>query len=83
MKKIINIALIGILLFLVSSCHEDFLTEKPYDFIGPENFYNNADELEMLANSIYTWGHHGSSMFDRNWWMIAEAPAPAITNEAP
>ena len=80
MKKIINIALIGILLFLVSSCHEDFLTEKPYDFIGPENFYNNADELEMLANSIYTWGHHGSSMFNRNWWMIAETPAPSITN---
>jgi len=80
MKKLIYIALIGLLLFPATSCHDEFLAEKPQDFIGPENFYNDADELELLANSVYLWGENGSSMFDRNWWLLAEAPAPAITN---
>jgi len=81
MKKIIYTGFIGVILLFVTSCHEEFLSETPFSFIGPENFYNNADELELLVNSVYSWGDNsGSDMFGRNWFLIAETPAPAITN---
>ncbi|MCU0473917.1 MAG: RagB/SusD family nutrient uptake outer membrane protein [Bacteroidales bacterium] len=81
LKKLILNGLTGVLLLFAISCQEEFLSEIPYSYIGPENFYNNADELELMVNSVYTWGDRTlSDMFGRNWWMIIEMPAPAVSS---
>ncbi len=69
------------MMFSFSACHEDFLTEQPYDFIGPDNFYNNADELEDLVSGVpRIFRETGSGMMGRNWYLLVETPAPAVTN---
>lgn len=80
LKRIIFIGLIGIILFPATSCMDDFLSETSYSFIGPENYYNNVDELEILVNSTYQWGQNILS--NDNLFFLAETPAPVITCRA-
>ncbi len=81
MKKYLYILSFAILGIGFTSCHEDFLTERPYDFIGPGNFYTTAQELEDLMNGVpRIFRESGSNMMGRHWWLLAESPAPYATN---
>ncbi len=51
-----------------------FLTEVPYDFVGPENFYQNStDALAALAGAYATAEHTtGDNYYGRNFIMLSE-----------
>jgi hypothetical protein len=72
-KKYIAI-FIGVL--SLSSCHEDFLTEKVYTSMTPENFYQTEADAKAALASVYNamvaqdgWG--------RQVWLAAEYPGEA------
>ena len=70
----------------LTACSDDFLTEKPIDFVGPANFYGNAGDALAATNAAYASfvtlpsplsndGYYG-----RNFFMIVEYPTEVVTN---
>ena len=39
--------------FLISSCNDDFLTEKPLDFLAPENAYNTVKGIQQGITGLH------------------------------
>jgi len=76
MKILKQITYIAVTIFTLTSCG-DFLDRQPLDQITVSNFYNNADEAELAAISMYAvpqginW--HGKA------WMILEIPSDNST----
>jgi len=70
----------------LAACGDDFLTEKPADFVAPENFYQNAADAVAAVNAAYAsfinpGGGIGSSDYmGRNLWMILEYPTEVVTS---
>ncbi|MBL0940012.1 MAG: RagB/SusD family nutrient uptake outer membrane protein [Gemmatimonadaceae bacterium] len=67
----------GVLLALtgLAACNDEaFLTEVPYDFVGPGNFYQNAgDALAAVAGAYATATHTtGDGYYGRNFIMLSE-----------
>ena len=52
MKKIVYF-LIMVSLLAISSCSEDFLTEKPVDDIFAENLLVNYDGFQNMQNAMF------------------------------
>ena len=52
-KTIINISLAFSLLFIITSCEKDFLTEVPKDRITTTNFFESINNLEVSVNAAY------------------------------
>ena len=81
MKRLLYILSIAGLTAGLVACHEEFLEEQAYDFIGPSNFYNSAQELEDMVSGVpRIFRESGSGMMGRHWWLLAETPAPYTTN---
>ena len=60
---------------LILACNDDkFLTERPFDFIGPANFYNNAGDAQAAINGVYAdfINSTGDNYYGRNFVMIVE-----------
>jgi hypothetical protein len=75
LKRILLGASAALLAAGVSGCNDDkFLTEVPYDFVGPENFYANAtDALAAIAGAYATSTHTtGDNYYGRNFVMLSE-----------
>lgn len=75
LKRILLGASAALLAAGVSGCNDDkFLTEVPYDFVGPENFYSNAtDALAAVAGAYATSTHTtGDNYYGRNFVMLSE-----------
>ncbi len=59
MKKFINKisrmlkALIVVPFILVTSCNDDFLTEKPLDFLAPDNAYNTVAGIQQGITGLH------------------------------
>jgi hypothetical protein len=66
-----------------------FLTEVPYDFVGPENFYRTADDAKAALSGVYATALHstGDGYYGRNFVMLVEfltemqTPYLGATNE--
>lgn len=54
--------------FSFSSC-ENFLNEKPLDFVEPKNFYNNRSQCEAATNGCYRML---TSIFNQNLMRLTE-----------
>src|SRR3954468_8023936 len=64
---------------------DDFLTEKPVDFVSPVNFYRNADDAIAAVNAAYatfvTVPDAGNDSYvGRNFVMLTEYPTEVTTS---
>src|SRR5262245_679489 len=62
-------------LTVVIACNDrEFLTERPFDFIGPANFYNNAGDALAAVNGVYAdfINSTGDNYYGRNFVMLVE-----------
>jgi hypothetical protein len=86
--RIRALALPGLLLAAtaVAGCSND-LTEVPYSFVAPENFYRNADDaLAALAGAydgfqadVDALGVDDTEYYGRHYWMLVEYPTEVMT----
>lgn len=56
-------------------CNDDaFLTEIPYDFVGPENFYQSSGDALAAIAGVYASSLHttGDGYYGRNFIMLSE-----------
>jgi hypothetical protein len=67
-------ALLGATAFVLACDDKKFLTERPFDFIGPSNFYNNAGDALAAINGVYAdfINSTGDNYYGRNFVMIVE-----------
>jgi hypothetical protein len=75
LKRILLGASAALLAAGVSGCNDDkFLTEVPYDFVGPENFYANATDALAAVAGVYATSTHttGDNYYGRNFVMLSE-----------
>ncbi len=66
----------------VAGCNDkQFLTEVPYSFVGPANFYNNAGDAIAAVNGVYASfiNTSGDNYYGRNFVMLVEFPSDAVT----
>ncbi|MDR2810213.1 MAG: RagB/SusD family nutrient uptake outer membrane protein [Tannerellaceae bacterium] len=63
-------------LFLLNSCHDDFLQEKVYSNITPLNFYKTEQDAKAALASIYN-AVRNSNGFQRQVILAAEYPGEA------
>jgi hypothetical protein len=53
MKKIKLILILAVLVFTSNSCQDDFLEEKPLDFLSSANAFNSSAGFEASTNNLY------------------------------
>jgi starch-binding outer membrane protein, SusD/RagB family len=79
------IALGAMALTVPAGCNDDeFLTEVPYDFVGPTNFYKTAGDALAALNGAYASLQHvtvggADNYYGRNFVMLVEYSAEAVT----
>jgi len=70
---------------LVAGCNDGaFLTEKPYDFVGPSNFYKTSGDALAAVNGVYASLENAApgganNYYGRNFTMLGEFPGEALT----
>ena len=69
------LALLGAII-LLSSCHEEFLTEEVYSTITPLNFYSSEADALAALTSVYNAVRNGDS-WQRQVVLAAEYPSDA------
>ena len=87
MKTCTRALLLGALALGLSACGEDHLTEVPYSFVAPENFYRNADDALAALSGAYdgfqadvdALGIDDTEYYGRHYWMLVEYPTEAVT----
>jgi len=60
---------------VVLACNDkQFLTEQPFDFIGPANFYRNSGDALAALNGVYAdfINSTGDNYYGRNFVMLVE-----------
>jgi hypothetical protein len=80
-----TLALAGGLL-LAAGCG-DHLTEVPYSFVAPENFYRNADDALAALSGAYdgfqgdvsALGIDNTEYYGRHFWMLTDYPTETMT----
>jgi hypothetical protein len=79
-------ALAALLLAGTAACTDDgFLSEVPEDFIGPENFFRNADDAIAAVNGVYASfntpnGYGVDDYYGRNFVMLVDYPGETLTS---
>jgi starch-binding outer membrane protein, SusD/RagB family len=84
-KRHVAAAIAAAMLMALPACSDDFLTEVPEDFIGPDNFYRNADDAIAAVNGVYAGfntpqGYGSDDYYGRNFYMLVEYPGEALTS---
>lgn len=80
------IAALAALALGAAACdNSDFLTEVPEDFVGPENFFRNADDALAAVNGVYAGfvsplNCGSDDYYGRNFPMLVEYPGEAVTS---
>jgi hypothetical protein len=80
------LALAGGLMAALAAC-EDHLTEVPYSFVAPENFYRNADDALAALSGAYdgfqadvdALGIDDIEYYGRHFWMLTDYPTETMT----
>jgi hypothetical protein len=89
-RSTITLACAVAALFGAAACNDEaFLTEVPYDFVGPENFYRTADDAQAAIAGVYATSvaSSGDNYYGRNFVMLSEfltemqTPYLSATNE--
>lgn len=75
-KRLKNIVTVMAGLMFMSSCHEDFLTEKVYDSLTPLNFYKTEADINAAVVSVYNIMIN-QDLWGRQVWLAAEYPGEA------
>src|SRR5215213_10568875 len=73
-KRVTVLAALSLLTAGIACNDKKFLTEKPFDFIGPSNFYNNAGDALAAVNGVYAdfINSTGDNYYGRNFVMLVE-----------
>ena len=79
------LAVVGALA-LTGACEND-LTEVPYSFVAPENFYRNADDALAALSGAYdgfqadvdALGIDDTEYYGRHYWMLVDYPTETMT----
>src|SRR3954465_11090125 len=81
-KRATILATLGILIAGIACNDKKFLTEQPFDFIGPANFYNNAGDALAALNGVYAdfINSSGDNYYGRNFVMLVEHPTEMWTS---
>src|SRR5947199_5686790 len=68
------LATLGALAVLVACNDKQFLTERPFDFIGPTNFYQSSGDALAAINGVYAdfINSTGDNYYGRNFVMLVE-----------
>src|SRR5690242_19495028 len=76
------LAALGILAVALACNDKQFLTEQPFDFIGPTNFYRNAGDALAAVNGVYAdfINSTGDNYYGRNLVMLVEFPTEMWTS---
>ena len=75
LKRMMLCAGATLVLLGTAACNDDaFLTEVPYDFVGPENFYKTAGDAQAAIAGVYASALHtsGDNYYGRNFVMLSE-----------
>jgi len=72
---------LGTLAVALACNDKQFLTEQPFDFIGPSNFYRNAGDAVAAVNGVYAdfVNSTGDNYYGRNFVMLVEFPTEMWT----
>jgi hypothetical protein len=69
----------------ITACDHD-LTEVPFDFVAPENFYRNANDALAALNAAYaafsnfpSTGYTDNDYYGRHFWFLVEYPTETMT----
>ncbi|GLC23710.1 RagB/SusD family nutrient uptake outer membrane protein [Roseisolibacter agri] len=90
LKRAITLLGAAAALLGAAACNDEaFLTEVPYDFVGPENFYATADDARAALAGVYATSvsSTGDNYYGRNFVMLVEfltemqTPYLSATNE--
>jgi hypothetical protein len=84
-KRNVAAAFAALLLATTACTDEAFLSEVPEDFIGPENFFRNAEDAIAAVNGVYAsfntpLGYGVDSYYGRNFYMLVDYPGEALTS---
>ena len=73
-KRMKIVAALGALTVAIACNDKKFLTEQPFDFIGPSNFYHNAGDALAAINGVYAdfINSTGDNYYGRNFVMLVE-----------
>jgi len=81
-RRIGALAIAGALALGASACNDDkFLTEQPYDFVGPTNFYKTAADAIAAVNGVYSTfeATSGGNYYGSFYIMLVEFPTEMQT----
>ena len=81
-KRMKVVAALGALTVVLACNDKQFLTEQPFDFIGPTNFYRNAGDALAAINGVYAdfINSTGDNYYGRNFVMLVEHPTEMWTS---
>src|SRR3954464_523504 len=73
-KHLKTAAALGVTALVLACNDKKFLTEQPFDFIGPTNFYHNAGDAVAAINGVYAdfINSTGDNYYGRNFVMLVE-----------
>lgn len=77
-----TLAALGLLTVALACNDNKFLTETPFDFIGPTNFYKNSGDALAAINAVYAdfINSTGDNYYGRNFVMLVEHPTEMWTS---
>ncbi len=84
-KRLAAIAALVIGATTMGACNDNaFLTEQPFDFVGPQNFYHSAGDALAAVNGAYASLENAASggvnnYYGRNFPMLVEFLGEAVT----
>lgn len=87
-KNYLYVALIATALSMIAvSCGEGLLEEKPFDFLSPEQFYNNEADALAAVNAVYDVLQSGrgvwvNEFYGRTIYVVQWSPTVAQFGEA-
>src|SRR5258708_1660434 len=76
MKKYIILLLSGVGVLLFGSRKKQ-LTEKPYSFLTPSNFYQNASDAQSAINGVFS-ALQAQAYYQRTIYIITELPGDCL-----
>src|SRR5215813_882615 len=81
-KRMTILALLGALTLGIACDDKKFLTEQPFDYINPQNFYHNAGDALAAINGVYAdfINSTGDNYYGRNFVMLVEHPTEMWTS---
>ena len=80
-NRLKTLAALGALAVVLACNDKQFLTEKPFDFISPNQFYRNASDALAAINGVYAdfINSTGDNYYGRDFVMLVEFPTEMYT----